>query len=138
VWDGDRRGFTALGDDRELFIVVPRGRPWFPTQRPAMTPPRRVVLAGRPRTFARTPLGVALTTRPGRVTTVRSTTGGAEVEGTGQGAVEGQGGAGDAAEASPRISEQDNPEQTQSPPAPDDVGVPSDEELSEESAGEGD
>jgi catechol-2,3-dioxygenase len=39
VWDGDRKGFTALGDDHGLFIVVPRGRDWFPTDRPATTEP---------------------------------------------------------------------------------------------------
>lgn len=39
LWDGDRRGFTALGDDHGLFIVVPRGRTWFPSDRPAATQP---------------------------------------------------------------------------------------------------
>jgi catechol-2,3-dioxygenase len=39
LWDGDRRGFTALGDDHGLFIVVPRGRAWFPTDRPATSRP---------------------------------------------------------------------------------------------------
>ena len=64
VWDGDRRGFTALGDDRGLFILVPRGRPWFPTRRSAVTPPRRIVVAGPPRSFTRTPLGAALAIQP--------------------------------------------------------------------------
>lgn len=39
LWDGDRRGFTALGDDHGLFIVVPKGRDWFPTDRPGTTQP---------------------------------------------------------------------------------------------------
>lgn len=45
-WDGDRRGFTALGDDRGLFIVVPRGRDWFPTDRTARTAPLALTIAG--------------------------------------------------------------------------------------------
>jgi hypothetical protein len=62
LWDGDRRGFTVLGDDRGLFIVVPRGRNWFPTDRAARTPPRAVTIAGGDRPTGRAPaaLGFAL------------------------------------------------------------------------------
>jgi catechol-2,3-dioxygenase len=63
LWDGDRRGFTALGDDRGLFIVVPRGRAWFPTDRPASTPPRRMAIAGTPASYERTPLGAEVSVR---------------------------------------------------------------------------
>jgi catechol-2,3-dioxygenase len=31
VFSGDRTTFAAVGDERGLFIVVPEGRPWFPT-----------------------------------------------------------------------------------------------------------
>lgn len=34
-YSGDRERFAAMGDERGLFIVVPRQRPWFPTDRVA-------------------------------------------------------------------------------------------------------
>jgi len=34
-FDGNRRNFSAVGDDRGLFIVVPVGRSWFPTEQQA-------------------------------------------------------------------------------------------------------
>jgi catechol 2,3-dioxygenase-like lactoylglutathione lyase family enzyme len=37
VYSGDRDSFTAVGDERGLFIVVRPGRHWFPTDRPAAT-----------------------------------------------------------------------------------------------------
>lgn len=61
VWDGDRRGFTALGDDSGLFIVVPAGRPWFPTDRIGRTPPVALTVRGRHGVrHERTPLGLTL------------------------------------------------------------------------------
>ena len=60
------------------------------------------------------------------------------MEGSTKDMVGGQGAAGDADKASPKIGEQENRGQTQSPPHPGDVGVPSDEQLKEEDAGEGD
>jgi catechol-2,3-dioxygenase len=65
LWDGDRRGFAAMGDDVGLFIVVPQGRPWFPTDRPAHTPPLAIVISGStPARYDATPLGLALEARP--------------------------------------------------------------------------
>ena len=46
LWDGDRRGFTALGDDHGLAIVVPAGRPCFPPTRPAAALPLSLTIAG--------------------------------------------------------------------------------------------
>ena len=43
-----------------------------------------------------------------------------------------------AAQAAPSIGEDPERGQTQAPAPPDEVGVPSDEELAEEEAGEGD
>lgn len=43
-FDGDRRNFSAVGDDRGLFIVVPVGRPWLYTDRPAPDAPLRVAI----------------------------------------------------------------------------------------------
>ena len=43
-FDGDRRNFSAVGDDRGLFIVVPVGRPWLYTDRPAPDAPVRVAI----------------------------------------------------------------------------------------------
>ncbi len=47
-FSGDRRTFSAVGDDRGLFIVVPVGRPWLFTDRPAPDHPLEVTItAGR-------------------------------------------------------------------------------------------
>jgi hypothetical protein len=43
-FDGDRRRFSAVGDDRGLFIVVPVGRPWLFTEEPAPDVPLHVVI----------------------------------------------------------------------------------------------
>ena len=32
IYDGDRQTFTAVGSETGLFIVVPIGRKWFPTE----------------------------------------------------------------------------------------------------------
>lgn len=45
-FDGDRRRFSAVGDDRGLFIVVPVGRDWLFTDRPASGAPVRVTVEG--------------------------------------------------------------------------------------------
>ena len=45
-FSGDRREFSAVGDDRGLFIVVTVGRPWLFTDRPAPAAPLRVTIAG--------------------------------------------------------------------------------------------
>ena len=44
-FSGDRREFSAVGDDRGLFIVVPVGRPWLFTDRPASDHPITVTIA---------------------------------------------------------------------------------------------
>jgi catechol 2,3-dioxygenase-like lactoylglutathione lyase family enzyme len=44
-FSGDRRKFAAVGDDRGLFIVVPVGRPWLFTDRPAPDAPIEVTIA---------------------------------------------------------------------------------------------
>lgn len=44
-FSGDRRTFAAVGDDRGLFIVVPVGRPWLFTDRPAPDAPIEVTIA---------------------------------------------------------------------------------------------
>jgi hypothetical protein len=44
-FSGDRREFSAVGDDRGLFIVVPVGRPWLFTDRPAPDHPLAVTIA---------------------------------------------------------------------------------------------
>ncbi len=44
-FSGDRREFSAVGDDRGLLIVVPVGRPWLFTDRPAPDAPLDVTLA---------------------------------------------------------------------------------------------
>ena len=47
-FSGDRQTFSAVGDDRGLFIVVPVGRPWLFTDRPAPDHPLEVtIVAGR-------------------------------------------------------------------------------------------
>ena len=43
-FSGDRRSFSAVGDDRGLFIVVPVGRPWLFTEEPAPDVPLRVTI----------------------------------------------------------------------------------------------
>jgi hypothetical protein len=44
-FSGDRREFSAVGDDRGLFIVVPVGRPWLFTDQPAPDHPIAVTVA---------------------------------------------------------------------------------------------
>jgi hypothetical protein len=44
-FSGNRRDFSAVGDDRGLFIVVPVGRPWLFTDVPAPDAPLRVEIA---------------------------------------------------------------------------------------------
>jgi hypothetical protein len=44
-FSGDRRTFAAVGDDRGLFIIVPVGRPWLFTDRPAPDAPIEVTIA---------------------------------------------------------------------------------------------
>jgi catechol-2,3-dioxygenase len=43
-FSGNRRDFSAVGDDRGLFIVVPVGRPWLFTEEPAHDVPLRVTI----------------------------------------------------------------------------------------------
>jgi catechol-2,3-dioxygenase len=45
-FSGDREGFSAVGDDHGLFIVVPVGRDWLFTDRPASDAPVRVTIEG--------------------------------------------------------------------------------------------
>ena len=45
-FSGDRESFSAVGDDRGLFIVVPVGRAWLFTDRPAADAPVRVTIEG--------------------------------------------------------------------------------------------
>lgn len=45
-FSGDRQNFSAVGDDRGLFILVPVGRAWLFTDRPAGDAPVRVTVAG--------------------------------------------------------------------------------------------
>jgi catechol-2,3-dioxygenase len=45
-FSGDRRNFSAVGDDRGLFIVVPVGRPWLFTEEPAPDVPVEVAIEG--------------------------------------------------------------------------------------------
>jgi hypothetical protein len=47
-FDGDRERFSAVGDDHGLFIVVPVGRPWLFTDRPATDVPVRATIEGLP------------------------------------------------------------------------------------------
>jgi catechol-2,3-dioxygenase len=46
-FSGDREGFSAVGDDHGLFIVVPVGRDWLFTDRPASGAPVRVTIEGQ-------------------------------------------------------------------------------------------
>jgi hypothetical protein len=45
-FSGDRESFSAVGDDRGLFIVVPVGREWLFTDRAASDAPVRVTIEG--------------------------------------------------------------------------------------------
>jgi len=45
---GDRRTFSSVGDERGVFILVPDGRPWLPTDTPAGQRPLVVTIAGGP------------------------------------------------------------------------------------------
>jgi len=45
-FSGDRESFSAVGDDRGLFILVPVGRPWLFTDRPAADAPVQVTIEG--------------------------------------------------------------------------------------------
>jgi catechol-2,3-dioxygenase len=45
-FSGDRSNFSAVGDDHGLFILVPVGRPWLFTDRPASDAPVRVTIEG--------------------------------------------------------------------------------------------
>lgn len=45
-FSGDREGFSAVGDDHGLFILVPVGRAWLFTDRPATDAPVRVTIEG--------------------------------------------------------------------------------------------
>jgi hypothetical protein len=45
-FSGDRENFSAVGDDHGLFIVVPVGRDWLFTHRPASDAPVRVTIEG--------------------------------------------------------------------------------------------
>jgi catechol-2,3-dioxygenase len=45
-FSGDRANFSAVGDDRGLFILVPVGRAWLFTDLPATDAPVRVTIAG--------------------------------------------------------------------------------------------
>jgi catechol-2,3-dioxygenase len=59
IYSGDRTMFSAVGDEHGLFIVVPEGRPWFPTDIPAETAPLEVtVVADLDASFA--PPGTAV------------------------------------------------------------------------------
>jgi catechol-2,3-dioxygenase len=44
-FSGDRENFSAMGDDRGLFILVPFGRHWLFTDRPAPEAPVEVTIA---------------------------------------------------------------------------------------------
>jgi hypothetical protein len=43
-FSGDRKNFSAVGDDRGLFVVVPVGRHWLFTEEPAPDVPLRVTI----------------------------------------------------------------------------------------------
>jgi hypothetical protein len=45
-FSGDRENFSAMGDDHGLFILVPVGRHWRFTDRPASDAPVRVTIEG--------------------------------------------------------------------------------------------
>jgi catechol-2,3-dioxygenase len=46
-FSGDRREFSAIGDDRGLFIVVPVGRAWLFTDQPAPDHPIELTVAAQ-------------------------------------------------------------------------------------------
>jgi catechol-2,3-dioxygenase len=45
-FSGNKEDFSAVGDDHGLFILVPVGRPWLFTDRPASDAPLRVTIEG--------------------------------------------------------------------------------------------
>lgn len=47
-YSGDRKTFSAVGDERGVFILVPEGRAWLPTDTPAGPRPQVVTIAGGP------------------------------------------------------------------------------------------
>ena len=47
-YSGDRENFAAVGDERGLFILVPEGRAWLPTDTPAARHPHTVTIAAGP------------------------------------------------------------------------------------------
>jgi catechol 2,3-dioxygenase-like lactoylglutathione lyase family enzyme len=47
-FSGDRENFAAVGDERGVFILVPEGRPWLPTDNPASRHPHTVTIEGGP------------------------------------------------------------------------------------------
>jgi catechol-2,3-dioxygenase len=65
-FSGNREDFSAVGDDHGLFILVPVGRPWLFTDRPASDAPVRVTIEGSEARSLRLPgsehqIGVAST-----------------------------------------------------------------------------
>jgi hypothetical protein len=54
-FSGDRENFSAVGDDHGLFILVPVGRAWLFTDRPASDAPVRVTIEGPVRRELRIP-----------------------------------------------------------------------------------
>lgn len=54
-FSGNRQTFSAVGDDRGLFIVVAVGRPWLFTDRPAPDHPLEVTIAAGRRDELRVP-----------------------------------------------------------------------------------
>ena len=44
-YSGDRENFAAVGDERGLFILVPEGRAWLPTDTPTRRHPHSVTIA---------------------------------------------------------------------------------------------
>ena len=53
-FSGDRRNFSAVGDDRGLFILVPVGRHWLFTEEPAPDAPVRVTIESQGSRSSRT------------------------------------------------------------------------------------
>ncbi|MGH8574308.1 MAG: VOC family protein, partial [Gammaproteobacteria bacterium] len=54
-FSGDRREFSAVGDDRGLLIVVPVGRPWLFTDRPSSDHPLEITIEAEDAGEARVP-----------------------------------------------------------------------------------
>jgi catechol 2,3-dioxygenase-like lactoylglutathione lyase family enzyme len=44
-YSGDRENFAAVGDERGVFILVPEGRAWLPTNTPSSRHPHTVTIA---------------------------------------------------------------------------------------------